>query len=150
MRWTPCPGCTRTVYCGSIGACAAQFRKDWEDKVMAQIWCQVSETKCVASECKQTGKCRLNEQQPATTHVDPTTVRGQTHGNFINNADIALTLRSVMRSANNWQRLSRSQQLALEEIALKIARITTGDPKFRDSWLDLVGYSKLGMMDCND
>lgn len=117
---------------------------------MAEALC----TKCYTpGRCSEAGRCLLVQKQAIEiepTTFDPIAVRGRTHGDFGDNAEVGLGIRNLIRSANNWQRLSKRQQLALEEIALKIARITTGDPKFRDSWLDLVGYSKLGMTDCND
>jgi hypothetical protein len=32
---------------------------------------------------------------------------------------------------------------ALDTIMDKVARIMTGDPKFKDHWIDLCGYAKL-------
>lgn len=73
--------------------------------------------------------------------------RGKTHGLFSENAAIAMETRSIWHQSPNWPNLSPSQQLALDEIALKIARIlsTGSDPKATEPWVDVAGYSALGL-----
>jgi hypothetical protein len=44
--------------------------------------------------------------------------------------------------AYRWK-LSVSQREALEMILHKIARILNGDPNFKDSWTDIIGYARL-------
>jgi len=76
--------------------------------------------------------------------------RGKTHGDFGDNAEIALQIRDVMRSAKpHWSNLSAEQRLALEEIALKIARICSGGNWEAEHWRDIQGYAKLGENVCN-
>lgn len=71
--------------------------------------------------------------------------RGKTHGDFGNNATVALQIRDVMRSMKpHWHNLSAEQRLALEEIALKIGRICSGGHKETEHWHDIQGYAKLG------
>jgi hypothetical protein len=72
--------------------------------------------------------------------------RGQTHGLFSENAVMTQELRTTFRLAPNWELLSPSQRLALDEIALKIARmLSTGvDPKNPEHFLDICGYAALG------
>lgn len=72
--------------------------------------------------------------------------RGKTHGNFMDNSTIGMLLRCTWRAAPNWNRLSPVQQLALDEIALKIARILSAgsDPNNPEHWHDLAGYAILG------
>lgn len=76
--------------------------------------------------------------------------RGSTHGDFRENAVISQDLRTRMRAANNWNKLRPAQQQALDEIALKIARILSegADPAFTEHWHDIQGYAKLGEQAC--
>ena len=76
--------------------------------------------------------------------------RGSTHGKFADNASIAETLREIWRASPNWENLTPGQQLALDEIALKTARILSSgsDPKLAEHWDDVIGYATLGRRDC--
>ncbi len=75
--------------------------------------------------------------------------RGATHGDFGDNATCALQIREVMRSMKpHWSNCTAEQRLALEEIALKIARILSGGNKVAEHWLDIQGYAKLGEKAC--
>lgn len=76
--------------------------------------------------------------------------RGQTHGDFSDNAQIALELRATMRAAPNYENLFPAQRLALEEIALKMARLLSeGAPiDFKETWDDIAGYATLGGNAC--
>jgi hypothetical protein len=89
---------------------------------------------------------------PGTPHVSATLQqRGGTHGKFTDNAAIAQDLRTRMRAAPNWDKQHPAQQLALDEIALKIARILSdgADPAFAEHWHDIQGYAKLGEQACS-
>lgn len=68
--------------------------------------------------------------------------RSHTHGSFADNADIAIATRELWRATANWQRLRPTQRLALEEIALKVARILSegSDPDNNEHWMDGAGY----------
>lgn len=59
-------------------------------------------------------------------------------------------LREEMRVMGNWNALHSSQQLALDEIALKLARILSpgADPHLKEHWHDIQGYAKLGENAC--
>jgi len=76
--------------------------------------------------------------------------RGGTHGSFAENAQIAMTLRSIMRATGNWENLLPEQRLALDEIALKLARILSlgSAHNFKEHWHDIQGYAKLGENAC--
>lgn len=96
------------------------------------------------------GLRRLSEVEK--TPVEQTLAqRGSTHGDFAENAVVAGAIRSTMRNAGNWKMLPAAQQLALDEIALKIARIvSSGAPvDFKEPWLDIQGYGKLGEKACH-
>jgi hypothetical protein len=68
--------------------------------------------------------------------------RGKRYGEFSDFAEAACELREVVA---NHQRnpMSRVQAEAMSMILHKIARITTGDPSYDDSWLDIAGYAQL-------
>lgn len=76
--------------------------------------------------------------------------RSATHGSFHDNGVIAIRLREVLRNTPNWKNLTPDQQLALEEIALKIARLLSqGAPvNFEETWHDIAGYATLGQKAC--
>lgn len=69
--------------------------------------------------------------------------RGSRYGEFEKHAEISQSLQSVMRAAENWEKLKDDQKEALTIIVHKIARILNGDPEYHDSWHDICGYSKL-------
>jgi uncharacterized protein DUF6378 len=70
--------------------------------------------------------------------------RGGTHGNWISQSSLAAELKAVMHCQKKWKDgLSFSQQEALDIIAVKIARILTGNPDEPDHWHDIAGYATL-------
>ncbi len=69
--------------------------------------------------------------------------RGERYGNFKGHAKIAQGLKCVMHRAPNWSALDADKKEALEMVAHKIGRILNGDPNYKDSWHDIVGYCKL-------
>jgi len=73
--------------------------------------------------------------------------RGNTHGSFSDNARIATATRELWRDTANWSKLRPTQRLALEEIALKIARILSAgsDCSNPEHWHDGAGYFMKGV-----
>lgn len=69
--------------------------------------------------------------------------RDKRYGKFEGSAAASQGLKAVMHSTANWAHLSRDKKEALEMIAYKVARILNGDPDYRDSWLDIIGYATL-------
>jgi hypothetical protein len=69
--------------------------------------------------------------------------REQTHGLFREMADYSQTIKRLMRTSRNWDKLDVTQAQALEVIADKMARILCGDPSFVDHWQDGAGYFEL-------
>jgi hypothetical protein len=69
--------------------------------------------------------------------------REKTHGSYHSTAKLSQALKDTMKSGTNWISLSDEQAEALEMIALKIARILSGNPDFADHWDDVIGYAKL-------
>jgi len=68
--------------------------------------------------------------------------RAKTHGSFEANAEMSQALKLRIGSAGNLG-LSDTQREALDMIALKISRITTGNPNIKDHWADIAGYATL-------
>jgi len=69
--------------------------------------------------------------------------RGKRYGDFKDHSFLTQELKSVMKSQDGWRTLSHDKKEALEMIAHKIGRILCGDPEYKDSWHDIVGYAKL-------
>lgn len=70
--------------------------------------------------------------------------REKTHGSYPSTARLSQALKDTMKSGSNWISLTDAQAESLEMIALKIARILSGDPDYTDHWDDVIGYAKLG------
>ncbi len=68
-----------------------------------------------------------------------------THGDFADTAAIAQALKSVLDVAAAG--LGVVQREALDQIAVKIARICAGDPTCAEHWRDLAGYAWLAARD---
>jgi hypothetical protein len=64
-----------------------------------------------------------------------------THGDFADTAAVAQALKSVLDVAA--ASLGPVQREALDQIAVKLARICAGDPGCADHWRDLAGYAWL-------
>lgn len=83
------------------------------------------------------------------SHASDADVRGKTHGDFWQNADIAQTLKFEMRRQKGWVELTTVQKECLELISTKIARILAGDSNFADHWNDIEGYARLAKDRCS-
>jgi hypothetical protein len=91
------------------------------------------------------GTGRVNPNRDDDELNDLLGARGSTYGSFMQSANIAIRLKSVMHNAIAHEdlHLMPDQMLALDMIAVKISRILTGNAGHRDSWLDIAGYAKL-------
>lgn len=69
--------------------------------------------------------------------------RGKRYGSFQSLALITQRIKEIMHSCPSWEGLSYDKKESLEMIAHKIGRILNGDPEYRDSWHDIVGYAQL-------
>lgn len=74
--------------------------------------------------------------------------RESTHGDFSHTAKIAQSMKSTMRLFPNWEQCDPRQREALDMIAVKMARILSGDSNFPDHWKDIEGYASLGREAC--
>jgi Domain of unknown function (DUF6378) len=79
---------------------------------------------------------------------DPLLVeREKTHGDFKITADTSQQIKELL-SRRCISRLPPVQREALDMIAVKIARILSGDPNCEDHWVDLANYARLGQEAC--
>lgn len=69
--------------------------------------------------------------------------RGKRYGDFKGHAEITQDIKRSMHCSSKWEGLSDEMKEALEMIAHKIGRILNGDPTYKDSWTDIIGYAKL-------
>lgn len=69
--------------------------------------------------------------------------RGARYGSFDGHAKVTQELKEAMWGADNWPKLNDAQKEALEMIVHKIGRIVNGEPNYKDSWTDIIGYAKL-------
>lgn len=76
--------------------------------------------------------------------------RGNRYGDFQEHARITQNIKRAMRDSPNWESLSDDKKEALEMDAHKIGRILNGDPEYKDSWHDVIGYTKLVENTLND
>ena len=73
----------------------------------------------------------------------PIEARHETHGDYTNTAQVSQHLKTTIRNARNWARLSNDKRESLDMIMTKVARIMSGEPNEPDHWLDIEGYAKL-------
>ncbi len=66
--------------------------------------------------------------------------RGERYGPFKENARIIQAIKKAMVDSPNWSSMTDDKREALEMVALKVGRILTGDPEYKDSWHDIIGY----------
>lgn len=69
--------------------------------------------------------------------------RGARYGNFAEHAEITQAIKLAMTNSTNWVSLPVDMCESLEMIAHKIGRILNGDPNYKDSWTDIIGYARL-------
>ena len=69
--------------------------------------------------------------------------RQNTHGTYSEVSSICQAIKRTMRQSSGWDHLGNEHAEALEMIAMKIARILSGNPNFADHWEDIEGYARL-------
>lgn len=69
--------------------------------------------------------------------------RQQTHGSYAEVSRTCQAMKRTMRQTSGWENLTNEQAEALEMIAMKIARILSGNHNFTDHWEDIEGYARL-------
>lgn len=69
--------------------------------------------------------------------------RGSNYGLFPEHARITQNIKAAMKDSKNWNELDLAMTEALEMIAHKLGRILNGNPTYKDSWTDIIGYATL-------
>lgn len=71
--------------------------------------------------------------------------RGETHGDFSENAEIAQIIKNVFRgnAKDGWTNMPAEAREALDMIASKLCRILSGGYNYIDNWHDIQGYAAL-------
>lgn len=93
--------------------------------------------------CKSINFTIHNKSSEPVNIVSLITERGNKYGAFKDGAEIMRDLKNAMHSTDGWEKLSPSQQEALDMIQHKIGRVLNGDPNYDDSWKDIAGYATL-------
>lgn len=85
---------------------------------------------------------KLMDQEQAS--ADETIAeRGKTHGPYIVDATLAISIIELYAEAPNWKRLAPDMKHSLIMQAFKSARILCGDETHADHWHDIQGYARL-------
>lgn len=83
----------------------------------------------------------------APKRLDVLVERGQRYGSFTTHALLTQKLKTTfhthMKEHNPTARLTLAETEALDMIFHKLGRIGNGDPHYKDSWTDIVGYATL-------
>lgn len=69
--------------------------------------------------------------------------RGNIHGKFADNAQIAYDLKAAVRYSEHYSKLCCVHAEAIDNILMKISRIISGNPYHIDAWRDIAGYAQL-------
>jgi hypothetical protein len=85
----------------------------------------------------------LQKMEPPMSVDEILAERGKTHGNFEANALVAQRLKEVFHSSPTWATMTDAMRESLDMQALKLSRILTADPFYKDNWIDLSGYAQL-------
>lgn len=69
--------------------------------------------------------------------------RGGQHGEFLDHAALTQRLKREFRNSVSYDRLIPIEREAVEMILHKLGRIGSGNPHYRDHWIDIAGYATL-------
>ncbi len=69
--------------------------------------------------------------------------RAQSHGDFRYVSQMSQNIKRVLKSSASWNDLEPWQQEGLEAVAMKLARIMSGNSFDKDHWHDVAGYASL-------
>lgn len=69
--------------------------------------------------------------------------RGSRYGSFDEHARLSRELKDTCYSGKKWSQLSYAQKESIDMIMHKVGRILNGDPNYKDSWTDIIGYARL-------
>lgn len=74
--------------------------------------------------------------------------RGNTHGDFADNARISQSLKDIFRAEPGWGLLTSVERESMDMIALKFSRILSGKSLELQHWEDVRGYAALAEEQC--
>jgi hypothetical protein len=87
---------------------------------------------------------KLTESKNATSDITSVlTERGRNYGDFRLQGSLSQYMKYCCRQHRGWNDMSGDQQEAIDMILHKIARIVNGNPNYKDSWTDIIGYATL-------
>lgn len=69
--------------------------------------------------------------------------RGSRYGSFSEHARVTQNIKRAYQNSRTWKGLPDDMKEVLEMLAHKAGRILNGDPNYKDSWHDMIGYTKL-------
>ena len=69
--------------------------------------------------------------------------RGKRYGEFCDHAALTQNLKGAMTAHPKYCLLTNDKKEAHEMIQHKVGRIINGDSNYKDSWTDIIGYTKL-------
>lgn len=70
--------------------------------------------------------------------------RNSTHGDWRTQAAVQQHILDALQSGPAWAIMTSGQKCAVNAIAIKLARVVSGNPSTDDHWDDIAGYAKLG------
>lgn len=79
-----------------------------------------------------------------TSPSELTNERKSTHGDWMQQSQVANDLKKTVRVMGNWDNLAACHQESIDMILTKISRIVSGNPSEPDHWDDIAGYAFLG------
>lgn len=81
--------------------------------------------------------------KPKAPIEDTLAERNSRYGGFQGHAEVTQNIKRAMQNSKNWTRLSDDMKESLDMLAHKLGRILNGDPYYKDSWHDAIGYLTL-------
>ncbi len=82
----------------------------------------------------------MTKPTPAQAIIE---TREATHGDYGDQAATAQIMKDLFRHSRQWDKMQPHHRETLDMIAVKLARIVTGNPEEPDHWLDVAGYATL-------
>lgn len=76
--------------------------------------------------------------------------RAKTHGDYLITSKITQRIKNMIRNSPAYPDMSERQCESLDMIAMKMARIMSGDPGEPDHWQDIAGYALLAIKQHED
>ena len=71
--------------------------------------------------------------------------RAKTHGDYLITSKITQRIKNMIRNSPSYPDMTLEQRESLDMIAMKMARIMSGDPSEPDHFRDIAGYALLAI-----